>query len=797
MGRFGSVAAAVAAAAAAGLGAAPGAHAASPDVVISQVYGGGGNSGATLTNDFIELYNRGGAPVSVEGWSVQYASASGTTWQVTRLTGSVAAGGRYLIRQAAGAGGTTPLPEPDASGSIAMSATSGKVALVTAAGALACGSDCDRAAGVRDFVGYGGANDFEGSAPAPTLSNTTAALRVAGDAVDTDDNAADFRAGTPAPRSAPPPPPERTARIREIQGTGHISPLAGVDVGGVVGVVTAKTSREFWMQDPAPDADPATSEGILVFGSSAASSVAVGDLVTVAGRVTEFRPGSSSGPNLSLTQISSPQVTVTARDQEIPAATLVGPGGRVPPASVIDDDAFGSVETSGVFEPAGDGIDFWESMEGMLVRLDDPEVVGPRNNFGESVVVPPGSGLRTSRGGIVIAPNDFNPERVILDDVLAAEPATDVGDVFDGSVVGPLGYDFGNFRIQPLAYPAVRRGGIDRESTAPAGPTELAVATFNVENLSARDAQAKFDELAATVVDHLGAPDLVALEEIQDDTGPTSDGTVAAGQTLQRLVDAVAAAGGPQYRWRQIDPVDGADGGQPGGNIRLAFMFRTDRGLEFVDRPGGDATTATEVTGRPGRPELSLSPGRIAPTSVAWQRSRKPLAGEFRWRGRTLFAIANHFNSKGGDQPLFGRFQPPARVTEAQRHAQAQEVRAFVDEILARDRNANVVVLGDINDFEFSRTIDILTTGGDLVDLPRTLPASERYTYVFEGNSQVLDHILLSRGLTESACGCVPVYEYDIVHVNAEFDEQTSDHDPQVVRLDVRALDASVGRSAP
>jgi hypothetical protein len=145
-----------------------------------------------------------------------------------------------------------------------------------------------------------------------------------------------------------------------------------------------------------------------------------------------------------------------------------------------------------------------------------------------------------------------------------------------------------------------------------------------------------------------------------------------------------------------------------------------------------------------------------------------------------VFVVANHFNSKGGDQPLNGRFQPPARSSEPQRHAQAQVVRDFTDRLLAADRRARVVVLGDLNDFEFSRTTDILTAGGGLVDLPRTLPPPERYTYVFEGNSQVLDHILISPALARRGA-----YEYDIVHLGSEYPDQVSDHDPQVVRLRV------------
>jgi predicted extracellular nuclease len=170
-------------------------------VVVSQVYGGGGNTGATLTNDFIELYNPTAAPISLAGWSVQYGSAAGVTWQVTSLAGSIPAGRYYLVQQAAGAGGTTPLPTPDATGSIAMSATSGKVALVSSTTALS--GSCPTGGSIVDFVGYGGAAScFEGSGAAPDLTTTTAALRAGGGATDTDSNTADFAAGTPIPRAS-------------------------------------------------------------------------------------------------------------------------------------------------------------------------------------------------------------------------------------------------------------------------------------------------------------------------------------------------------------------------------------------------------------------------------------------------------------------------------------------------------------------------------------------------------------------------------------------------------------------
>src|SRR5262249_30641398 len=101
----------------------------------------------------------------------------------------------------------------------------------------------------------------------------------------------------------------------------------------------------------------------------------------------------------------------------------------------------------------------------------------------------------------------------------------------------------------------------------------------------------------------------------------------------------------------------------------------------------------------------------------------------------------------------------------------------FVDQIRAADKNAAVVVLGDLNDFEFSQTADLLVGDGYLTDLPRTLPANQRYSYVFEGNSQVLDHILISSALAHEP------YQYDTVHITSEFTDQTSDHEPQVIRF--------------
>ena len=572
-------------------------------------------------------------------------------------------------------------------------------------------------------------------------------------------------------------------RIHEIQGAAHRSPLAGETVSGVAGIVTAKLDNGFYLQDPVTDADPATSEAVFVFTSSSPASVVVGDAVEVGGRVSEFRPGGSSGTNLTTTEIVSPSISVVSTGNPLPSPTAIGAAGRVPPDMVIEDDATGSVETSGVFDPSFDGIDFYESLEAMRVEVDDAVAVGPTNAFGEIPVVADdgaSAGIRTVRGGVVIRPEDFNPERIQLDDSILATPKVNVGDHFDGPAVGVLDYSFGNFKLNITAPLARVDDGLVREVTRAPRDQEIAVGTYNVENLDPGDGDA-FARHADLIVNHLRSPDVLAIEEVQDNDGATDDGVTDATVTWNLLVAAIEAAGGPHYEYRQIDPVDDADGGEPGGNIRVGFLFRTDRGVSFIDRPGGNSTTATHVVDHPSGPRLTLSPGRVDPQNAAWEDSRKPLAGEFRMHGKKVFVIANHFASKGGDDPLFGRFQPTVRSSEIQRHAQAQVVHDFVEDLFAADPDANAIVLGDINDFEFSETVEILGAGGSLTSLMETLPKAERYSYDFEGNSQVLDQVLVSPSLLAS----FPV-DYDPVHVNSEFFDQTSDHDPQVARIDFR-----------
>ncbi|MGH2734900.1 MAG: lamin tail domain-containing protein, partial [Actinomycetota bacterium] len=726
--------------------------------------------------EFLEIKNAGNAAVDLDPYIVDLVNGNGTTvYQSINLPSTMLGAGDYFVV----CGNAANVAECDLDASpdtnLIQNGSPDAVA-ITLAGAII------------DTVSY------EGDTGAPYTEGSGVGLEDTDeldhgisrfpDGTDTNQNNADLslRCITPgatnssASGSCEPPV---TARIRDIQDAMHFSPLDDRAVADVPGIVTAVSGNGFWFQDPDPDASNATSEGIFVFTGSS-PTVAVGDSILVDGVADEFFPGGFGSGNLSTSEITSPTIELVSSGNSLPAATVIGNGGRVPPSEVIDDDATGDVNTTGSFDAASDGIDFYESLEGMLVRVNDAVATSPTNNFGEIAVIGDNGAnatQRTARGGVYISPTDFNPERVILDDALSSPATVDVGDTFTSPIIGPLDYSFGNFKLLHTSTPTVSRNGLTPETTDASVAGELSTASFNVENLDPGDGPEKFNGLAHQIVDNLASPDILGLEEVQDNNGATNDGTVDASVTYNALIAAITAAGGPTYDFRDVAPENNQDGGEPGGNIRVGFLFRPDR-VSFIDRPGGDATTATTASSGPDGPELSVSPGRIDPTNAAWDDSRKPLAGEFEFNGEKLIVVANHFNSKGGDDPLFGRVQPPVLSSEVQRLQQAQVVNDFADSILAADPDANAIVLGDMNDFEFSPVLATLA-GDVLTNLIESIPQIDRYTYVFDGNSQVLDNFLVT-----DALNAVP-HEFDIVHANSEFSEERrrTDHEPLVGRF--------------
>lgn len=562
-------------------------------------------------------------------------------------------------------------------------------------------------------------------------------------------------------------------RISDIQGTTHISPFNGQAVRNVAGIVTAIAANGFYIQDPTPDTNPKTSEAIFVFTGSNSpirTSRTVGEAVLVSGTVSEFRPGGNAD-NLTITQISNNNSvqTLNVTPWTTAPTTTIHPvvigKDRIPPTSIIDNDAAGgNVENPATsFDPEEDGIDFYESLEGMVVKVPNPVAVSPTNNFGEIwVLANDGEEAtgRTARGGIGISPDDFNPERIQIDDDLAGalSPNVNVGAKLN-SVTGVVSYNFNNYEVLATSPITVNTPSplIKEVTNLSNSDTQLTVATFNVENLDPGDGAAKFNTLADAIVNNLKSPDIINIEELQDNNGPIDDSVVDASVTYQTLINAIAAAGGPTYEYRQIDPVDDRDGGEPGGNIRVGFLFNPNR-VEFVE---GSLQRLTDT---------NLADGD------AFQNSRKPLVGTFRFNNQEITVIGNHFNSKGGDRPLFGPSQPPTLTSEVQRNQQATIVKDFVQGILDTKPNANIIVAGDLNDLEFSEPLSILKNG-DLNILVETLPENERYTYNFQGNAQVLDHILVSNNLFDKLNG------FDVVHINSEFADQISDHDPVIARF--------------
>ncbi|MCM3668115.1 5'-nucleotidase C-terminal domain-containing protein [Mesobacillus maritimus] len=568
-------------------------------------------------------------------------------------------------------------------------------------------------------------------------------------------------------------------KINQIQGNGHDSPYKEQNVVGVEGIVTfVEDINNFYIQDPNPDENPNTSEGILVYKKN--HGVKVGDHVSVSGQVKEWVIAGYDDmlkTDLATTEINADRgtVEVIASNQELPAPLVIGED-ITPPTQIIDNDQFAE------FDPEQDGIDFYESIEGMLVAVENPIAVGPQK-YGELPVIAEkvAGKTYTTPGGLPLQEDNSNPERLHLlfdDNNFVAK----IGDQFNGTVTGVVTYTFQNFKIltDKNSLPKLIESDYKPEVAELAKDEDkLSIATYNMENYHAGETE-KTEKISKSIVNNLNSPDILGLVEVQDNDGPTDSGTTDASQSYETLIEAIKANGGPTYEWTDIAPENKVDGGQPGGNIRVGFLYNPERVTLAEAEKGGAAEAVAYEDG-----SLTVNPGRIDPTNAAFNSSRKPLAAEFEFNGEEVIVINNHFNSKGGDQPVFGKNQPPVLGSEAQRVQIATIVNGFIQDVQTENPDANVVVMGDLNDFEFSNPIQTLK-GSELTNLIEKVPAAERFTYNYQGNSQVLDHILVTNNLAAGA-------EVDIVHINSPFMEEhgrASDHDPVLAQLDL-------GESAP
>jgi VCBS repeat-containing protein len=543
-------------------------------------------------------------------------------------------------------------------------------------------------------------------------------------------------------------------KIYEIQGEGHATPYAGQPVT-TTGIVTGVIGNGFYLQDPSGDGNTRTSDAIFVF-TSTAPAVAVGDAVEVRGTPQEFVPGADS---LSITELvaSNANITVQSHGNGLPAAVLIGTGGVLPPTAVFEDDGFTS------FDPATDGLDFYESMEGMRVTIDAPVAVSQTNTNGETWVLASGGAGSTGydgRGGITISAGDLNPERIQIDATSALfagyTPNHTQGDLLS-NVTGIMSYSFSSYEVLVTeAVTVVSDVTTPRETTSLEGDRDhLTIASYNVENMDPSDGPVKFDLLAQNIVFNLLAPDIIALQEVQDANGLNGSDPLSGVETAQLLIDAIIAAGGPHYVYVEIAPTTAnSTGGEPNGNIRNGFLYNADRVSYIV-----------------GSAALIDAP--------AFNGSRKPLVADFVFNGEVVRLIDVHFTSRLGSDPLEGSNQPPNDAGDGSRTAQGAAVAAYVNNALATDPSLKLGVMGDFNGFYFEGGVGSIEASGLLTDLHRLNPLEERYSYIFDGNLQAIDHMLVTGGLLSGAM-------FDAVHINAEQPtgaSRATDHDPVLGRF--------------
>ncbi len=522
-------------------------------------------------------------------------------------------------------------------------------------------------------------------------------------------------------------------RICAIQGPGLLSPLTGQTVR-TRGVVTGHARKGYFVQDPVGSKDPLVSDAVFVY--SPRRKARVGLHLELEGRVLDYISGENGRPTTELKPFEAKLVPGDA--------PLIEPVWLTAEFLPDDEEQLARV---------------LNGLEAMLVGIPkDSTFVAPSNPFGDYVCAPPGlSGTRTVHGGVVIdpaRPHRWLPGFRMLDYERA--PLVNVGSTLRTSVIGPL-----NYRSE--AYQIVARGTIEVGEARPAvqpnvsltsdgeGITILTLNGFNldvhVEGAHAvsdpeRDIDddihyGRFEMLARAIVHEAGAPDIVALQEIQDNDGAELTSVVDASETYKQLIKDVKRLGGPSYRWADIPPEVDADGGQPGGNIRNGYLYN------------------------PKRVELRRkSMRRLGDGSEAFEGSRKPLLARFEVLGQDvdLVVVNVHLASKRHQNSVFAPQRPGFDEKENTRVAQARIIRAAVDEV--HEAGLDYYVTGDFNDFEFSSTLRTLC-GDDSVNLVETLPQSERYDYNHRGQLQVLMHGVVAKRAFEA--GAV---EYEVLHGN-------------------------------
>ncbi|KAI0711890.1 DNase I-like protein [Cerioporus squamosus] len=589
--------------------------------------------------------------------------------------------------------------------------------------------------------------------------------------------------------------------IIDIQGVSFQSPLAGHFVHGVTGVVTAKDRYGIWIQGD-PSDDPRASNGLRIYGGAATRFTNVGELVSISGRVAEYR---SSANDLLLTEIDY-LTSITSVSSGHTVKPLVLGVDRIPPNNQLSSldvgrDGWLSIpnnvtlleSVNSTLRPDEFGLDFWESLEGQLVTVKSPTAANYPDRFGSVWVYGgwPTTG-KNARGGrtIHISGTDdmppAHPEAILIGRPLDStrNPKPVMGAKLT-DITGIVTYQYGAYYILPLTAPEILE--LPDFNVPPSSlnftshPCELRIGDYNVENMSPRSHH--IAKIAAHVAQHLHTPDILFVQEIQDDSGPRNDGTVSANKTLRALADAIKkASGGVEYEFANVEPEDNKDGGQPGGNIRVAYLWRPEK-VSLISGTTGDATTSTKVVvDDHGNVEFTYNPGRIESTHAAWEEARKPLAAAWQTASGDRFYTVNvHFSSKRDSSSAQGDARPPVNGGSERRMSQANVTATFVDSILTLSSSASIIVAGDMNEYAATRAVlrPLQALLHDVNDVANVPPA-ERYTYAYDQHAQEIDHVFVSDAIAKRGG------EVEHVHVNTwarSIGERASDHDPTVVRL--------------
>ncbi|KFN41907.1 lamin tail domain-containing protein [Arenimonas metalli] len=890
---------------------------AASDLAISQVYGGGGNSGAPYTHDFVEIFNRGQTPVSLAGKSIQYGSSTGNFGQALALPSvTVQPGQYYLVRLAGGATGVALPATPDFSGSSPnLAGASGKVALVDGTANVSCGATAtpcseSQLALFIDRVGFG-SNNLPETASTPPLSNTTAAFRAGGGCTDTDNNSADFTVAAPAPRNSATPlnvcagstdptdpvgsgsaspasladgdttlltvtvtpgrNPDSTGltvvgdlsaiggnasqtfrddglqgdaaagdnvfsfealvdaaspgavslpftvadaqarsasgniglsvvaevRISDIQGTGTGTPLA---VGTQVlteGIVTARRSNGYFIQSAPGDEDgnPATAEGLFVFtGGTPPVDAAIGNRLRLGGTITQF---SRTPHGYPLTQLGSSSFSVLSTGNPLPPAVLID-------ASVLSE---------------GVALDAMGRYQGMRVELPAATVVGPTNGFGDFYITLPTTVRPAREPGIAaldavplpamnnIPRFDRNPERLRVES-LGLEAGTalnlDAGTQLQG-MAGVMYYDRGDFTLLLGDNSGIVATGGAFVSAVPAAPTgAVRIGSYNIENFALTgDFLTRLDKLSEVFCQYLGNPDIVGLVEIANQAA--ADRLAAAINTNE----FGTCPDSPQYTATVL---------ASSGSQRLGFLVKTAPVAGGAPRVAVDSVTEMFTT------EPLVAPDGSTASGLLFDRAPLLLAARVTGDNGQAFPVSvllNHTLSLLDVNSLATRsdaWLTAGNRSRGKRLQQAVMLSELVEAIQTDPTPANLVLIGDYNSFDFSDGYvdvmgiiggtpapvdEVLLSGPSavtrpLVNLIGTKPEAERYSYVFEGNIQTLDHALVNDTVLANT-------EARLFHarVNSDFATdnaadptvpvRTSDHDPLVAELRVgQFLDADL-----